>query len=64
MDEKISERNLYRLGGILAVRIYGRAKRMDINFTPYWRLPFDKIRKREKVFETTKLLDHYDEDQA
>jgi len=64
MDERISERNLYRLGGILTVRVYRRAKRMDLNFTPYWKVPFDKIRKRAKIFESSKLLNHHDEEQA
>jgi hypothetical protein len=58
VDEKISEKKLYRLRGILAMKVYRRAKRMDINFTPYWRLPFDIIRKREKVFKRARLLGH------
>jgi hypothetical protein len=61
IDEKISEKNLYRLNGILAVRVYRRAKRVDVNFSPYWKVVFDKIRKRSRVFEMAKLLGHNDE---
>jgi hypothetical protein len=64
MDEQISQKKLYRLKGVLSVKVYRHAKRMDVNFTPYWRIPFDKIRKKDKVFEMIKLLNHHEEDQA
>jgi hypothetical protein len=61
-DEQISEKKLFRFNGVLHLKLYKRAKRMDYNFTPYWKLPVNAIFKKPKVFESAKLLDHQEEE--
>lgn len=58
MDQVISEKKLYRLTGVLSVKVYDRAKRMDVNFTPYWKL----LLRKPKAFVHAKLLDHSEEE--
>lgn len=58
MNKEILDKKLYRLTGILSIRLYQQAKRMDYCFTPYWKLPWNKIARKPKVFEFAKLLDH------
>lgn len=63
IDEQISVAKLHRLGGILTLRLYRRAKRMDYCFTPYWKLLVHKVMRRPKIFEIAKLLDHQEEEE-
>jgi hypothetical protein len=58
MDEIISEKKLYRATGLLYVRIYRRAKRMDIRWTPYWRVGWDFIARKKPEFRSAELLYH------
>jgi hypothetical protein len=54
MDELIFEKKLYRLTGILYIKVFRRAKRMDFDFVPYWKIPF----KGRREFINAKLLEH------
>lgn len=63
IDEQVSEKKLYRLRGILHLKLYNRAKRMDYNFTPYWKAPIDRMLKKSKIFVPAKLLDHREEEE-
>jgi hypothetical protein len=63
IDEQITEKKLYRLRGIMHLKVYKRAKRMDYCFTPYWKAPIDRLLKKPKRFEPAKLLDHNENDE-
>ena len=64
MNKEILDKKLYRLTGILSIRLYQQAKRMDYCFTPYWKAPVNRLLKKPKVFEQAKLLNHYEEEEG
>ena len=59
IDEEILTQKLYRLKGILTIKLYRRTKRMDCQFVPYWKLLFGR---NHRAFEQAKLLDHLEEE--
>jgi hypothetical protein len=58
MDEQISQQRLYRIFGFWTIRLYRRAKRMDVRWTPYWRAAIDRIARKQRPFEEARLLLH------